>query len=89
MEPKAALRHAEIVGNVQIGRGGVGLGSGKPVWNQRQNKANRGTCREEYILRGAKVVAQAKKGQWLNQENVEKKTLGWGGLWKMEKSLKL
>jgi len=27
----ATLRHTEIVGNVQIGRGGLGLGPGKPV----------------------------------------------------------
>ena len=30
-EAEATLKHAEIVGNVQIGREGLGLGPGKPV----------------------------------------------------------
>lgn len=35
IQPKGVtLWHAEIVGNVQMGKGGLGLCSGKPVWNQ-------------------------------------------------------
>ncbi len=30
-EAEATIRHTEIVGNVQIGQGGLGLGPGKPV----------------------------------------------------------
>ena len=33
-EGEATLRNTEIVGNVQIGRGGLGLGPGKPVWSR-------------------------------------------------------
>ena len=36
------------------------------------------------MLRGTKVVAQAKQGQWLNWEGVEKKKLSWKELWSME-----
>ena len=33
--------------------------------------------RQEEMLRGTKAVAQAKQGQWLNWEGVEKKRLIW------------
>ena len=36
------------------------------------------------MLRGTKAVAQAKQGQWLNWEGVEKKKLSWKELWSME-----
>ena len=36
------------------------------------------------MLRGTKAVAQAKQGQWLNWEDVEKKKLSWKELWSME-----
>lgn len=37
-------------------------------------------------MRSAKVVAQAKQGQWLNRKNVEKRKLAWGDLWVKEES---
>ena len=40
--------------------------------------------RQEEMLRGAKAVAQAKQGQWLDWEGVEKKKLSWRELWSME-----
>ena len=33
---------------------------------------------------GTKAVAQAKQGQWLNWEGVDKKKLSWKELWSME-----
>jgi len=36
------------------------------------------------MLRGIKAVVQAKQGQWLNWEGVEKKKLSWKELWSME-----
>ena len=36
------------------------------------------------MLRGTKAVAQAKQGEWLNWEGVEKKKLSWKELWSME-----
>ncbi|MDF4259815.1 hypothetical protein P3388_26120, partial [Vibrio parahaemolyticus] len=90
-EADAALWHAEIVGNVQFGRGGLGLCSGKPVWNKAGLKDKRKLVveqirRQEEIVRGAKVVAQAKQGQWLNWESVEKRKLSWRDLWSMEEN---
>ncbi len=41
-EAEATLRHTEIVGNVQIGHGGLGLGPGKPVWSKREEKTSCG-----------------------------------------------
>ena len=88
-EAEATLRHTEIVGNVQIGRGGSGLGPGKPVWSRAGPKEKRKLVveqgrRHEEMLRGTKAVAQAKQGQWLNWEGVEKKKLSWKELWSME-----
>ena len=37
-EAEATLRHTEIVGNVQISRGGLGLGPGKLVWSRADPK---------------------------------------------------
>ena len=79
-EAEATLRHTEIVGNVQIGRGGLGLGPGQPVWSRAGPKEKRKLAVEqvhrwEEMLRGAKAVAQAKQGQWWNWEGVEKKKL--------------
>jgi len=35
------------------------------------------SSRQEEMLRGTKAVAQAKQGQWLNWEGVERKKLSW------------
>ena len=90
-EAEATLRHTEIVGNVQIGRGGLGLGPGKPVWSNAGPKEKRKLVvkqvrRQEEMLRGTKTVAQAKQGQWLNWEDVEKKKLSWKELRSMEEN---
>ena len=79
----------EIVGNVQIDLGGLGLGPGKPVWSRAGPKEKRKLVveqirRQEEMLRGTKAVAQVKRGQWLNWEGVEKKRLSWKELWSME-----
>jgi len=88
-EAEATLRHTEIVGNVQIGQGGLELGPGKLVWSRAGPKEKRKLvveqgCRQEEMLRGTKAVAQAKQDQWLNWEGVEKKKLSWKELWSME-----
>ena len=43
--------------------------------------------RQEEMLRDTKAVAQAKQGQWLNWEGVEKKKLRWRELWSMRKGI--
>jgi len=40
-EAEATFRHTEIVGNVQISWGGLGLGPGKPVWSTAGPKEKR------------------------------------------------
>ena len=70
-EAEATLRQTEIVGNVQIGRGGLGPGPGKPVWSRAGPREKRKLVveqvrRQEEMLRGIKAVAQAKQEQWLN-----------------------
>ena len=46
-EAEAALRHAEVVGKFQFGRGGLGLGSGKPDWNKAGPKEKRKLVMEQ------------------------------------------
>ena len=64
---EAALRHAEIVGNVQFGRGGLGLGPGKPAWNKAGPKEKRKLiveqmCRQEQLLRGQRQLVRPNRG---------------------------
>ena len=81
-EAEATLRLTEIVGNVQIGRGGLGLGQAGS--KEKRKLVVEQVRRQEEMLRGTKAVAQAKQGQWLNWEGVEKKKLSWKELWSME-----
>jgi len=81
---EATLRHTEIVHNVQIGWGGLGLGPGKPVCCRAGPKEKiklvvEQVRRQEEMLRGTKAVAQG-----LDWEGVEKKKLSWKELWSME-----
>lgn len=70
-EAEAALRHTEIVGNVQMSRGGLKLGSGKPALNKAGPKDKRKLIveqirKQEKTLRSAKVVAHAREREaWL------------------------
>ena len=88
-EAEAALRHGEIMGNVQIGRGGLGRTSGKPMWRKADQKEKRRLVveqirRQEEASRQVKAVSLAKQGQWLNWEGVERKQVTWRDLWSME-----
>lgn len=40
--------------------------------------------RQEAATRCAKAVSQAKQGQWMNKEGVEKRKFSWKELWDME-----
>uniref|UniRef100_A0A3P9H1W7 Reverse transcriptase domain-containing protein n=1 Tax=Oryzias latipes TaxID=8090 RepID=A0A3P9H1W7_ORYLA len=88
---KAALRHKDIVGCVQEGRSGLGLSSSAPSW-RKANPAERRRLvvqeirREEEAARCAQAVAQAKQGQWMGWEGVEKRKFSWKDLWEMEAS---
>lgn len=88
-QAKAALRHKDIVGRVQEGRIGLGLGASTPVWSKASPPLRRKIVvqevrREEEARRCAQAVAQAKQGQWMTWEGVEKWKISWKELWEME-----
>ncbi|KAK2864561.1 hypothetical protein Q7C36_003715 [Tachysurus vachellii] len=76
-QAKAALRHKDIVGQVQEGSSGLGLGASTPMVVQEVR-------REEEARRCAQAVAQAKQGQWMAWEGVKKLKISWKELWEME-----
>lgn len=63
------LRHRDIVGFVQQGRGGFGLGESRPSWHkaapsQRRDLVVEEVSQQEQAAKCAKAVSQAKQGQW-------------------------
>lgn len=90
-QTKSALRHGDIVGQVQQGRGGFGLGTSRPTWHkatsaQRRKLVAAEVRHQQEAERCAKAVSQAKQGQWTSWENVEHRKLTWRDLWEMEGS---
>ncbi len=88
-QAKAALRHRDIVGRVQEGRSGLGLGASTPAWSkanpaERRKLVVQEVRREEEAGRRAQAVSQAKQGQWMAWEGVEKRKISWKDLWEME-----
>lgn len=88
-QAKSALLHRDVVGHVQQGRAGFGLGSVTPRW-QKASITERRTLvveevrRQEEAARCTKAVAQAKQGRWMRWEGVERNKLNWSELWGME-----
>ena len=90
-QAKSALRHGDIVGQVQNGRGGFGLATSRPTWHKATSTQRRklvvGQVRQqEEAERCATAVSQSKQGQWTNWENIEHRKLTWKDLWEMEAS---
>ncbi|KAK0136753.1 Retrovirus-related Pol polyprotein from type-2 retrotransposable element R2DM [Merluccius polli] len=88
-QAKSALKHRDIVGAVQRGRGGLGLGESEPSWHKASPAQRRGLVveevrREEQAARCAKAVSQGKQGQWMRWEDVEKRKFSWKEIWDME-----
>ncbi|KAJ8403133.1 hypothetical protein AAFF_G00360490 [Aldrovandia affinis] len=88
-QAKSALRHGDIVGQVQHGRGGFGLGASRPTWHkatstQRRKLVVSQVRHQEEADRCAKAVSQSKQGQWTSWENLEHRKLTWKDLWEME-----
>lgn len=72
-EATAALRHADIVGHVQQGRGGLGLTS-RAVWS----KANAPERRKMVVQ---EVWHQEEAGgQWTRWDSMEKRKISWKDL---------
>ncbi|KAJ8016037.1 hypothetical protein DPEC_G00002970 [Dallia pectoralis] len=85
----SALRHSDIVGHVQLGRGGFGLSASKPTWRKASTSERRKMVVEEVrhqeeAERSAKAVSLAKQGQWMRWEGMERRKLSWRELWEME-----
>ncbi|KAE8284702.1 hypothetical protein D5F01_LYC16135 [Larimichthys crocea] len=77
-EATAALSHADIVGNVQQGRGGLGLTTSCPAWRSATAPARRKMVveevrRQEEAARWAKAVTLGKQGRWTRWEGVERR----------------
>ena len=90
-QAKSALHHSDIVGQVQHGRGGLGLGEKRPCWGKAASRERRKMVvaevrRQEEASRCAKAVSQVKQGQWMRWENVEKRNITWKDMWEMETS---
>ena len=88
-QAKAALRHKDIMGRVQEGKCGLGLGASTPMWSKATTSERRKLVvqqvrREEEARRCAQAVAQAKQGQWMAWEGVEERKITWKELWEME-----
>ncbi len=88
-QAQSALRHQDVVGHIQRGRGGLGTGESRPSWHKATPTQRRGLVVEEVhwqeqAVRCAKAVTQAKQGQWMQWEEVEKRRLSWKELWGME-----
>ncbi|XP_063058330.1 uncharacterized protein LOC134451862 [Engraulis encrasicolus] len=90
-QAKSSLKHRDIVGHVQRGRGGLGLGESKPAWCKASPLQRRGLVveeirREEQAARCARAISQGKQGRWMCWEDVEKRKLSWKEIWDMEAS---
>lgn len=66
-QAKSAIKHRDIIGHVQQGRGGLGLGDSRPSWHKSTISQHRKlvveeVCWQEQAMRWAKAVSQAKHG---------------------------
>ena len=89
LQAKSALHHSDIVGQVQSGRAGFGLGKRRTPWNKASPAERRKLVVEEIRQqeesdRRSKAVSQVKQGQWMNWEGVERRKISWRDLWNME-----
>lgn len=88
-EATAALKHADIVGYVQQGRGGFGLTATRPAWSkaaapERRKMVVEEVRHQEEAGRWAKAVSLAKQGQWTRWDSVERRKISWKDMWAME-----
>ncbi|XDV11573.1 hypothetical protein PO909_000474, partial [Leuciscus waleckii] len=86
---KAALRHRDIVGHVQHGRGGLGLEAATPTWQkatptERRHMVVEEVRHQEEAARCAKAVSQAQQGRWMKWDGVERRKITWSEMWGME-----
>lgn len=68
-QAKSALRHQDIMGHVQLGKKGLGIGESRPCWHKATPSGHRGLVVEEVrhqqqALRHTKAVSQGNQDQW-------------------------
>ncbi|KAL6462976.1 hypothetical protein MHYP_G00293980 [Metynnis hypsauchen] len=88
-DARAALRHRDIIGHVQQGRGGFGLGAMPPTWGKASPAERRCMVveeirRQEEAARYARAVSQPQQGRWMRWNGTAKKKISWSELWSME-----
>ncbi|KAI2644850.1 hypothetical protein H4Q32_030713 [Labeo rohita] len=71
LQAKSALLHRDVVGHVQQGRGGFGLGALTPLWQkasaiERRTMVVQEVRRQEEATRCSKAVGQTKQGRWIS-----------------------
>lgn len=81
-QAKSVLRHQDIVGCIQLGRGGLGTGESRPSRHKATPSQCRGLVveevrRQKQAMRCTKAVSQGKQGHWMQWEEVEKRKLSW------------
>lgn len=81
-EAVTALKHADIVGHVQQGRGGLGLTARRPAWSKASDPEQKRMVvdevrHQEEAARWAKAVSLDKQVQWTRWDSVERRKLIW------------
>ncbi|ROL50296.1 hypothetical protein DPX16_19100 [Anabarilius grahami] len=83
-QAKSTLRHGDIVGQMQKGRGFFGLGTSRPIWYKATFTQRRKLIVAELRQKEEKAVSQSKQEKiW---ENLEQRKLTWKDLREMEGS---
>ncbi|KAI2648768.1 Homeobox protein ceh-38 [Labeo rohita] len=84
-----ALSHGDIVGQVQQGRGGFGLGTTHMEQSNICSEKKTDSIQGSTARGGTKIhkgCLTVQTGQWTNWENLEHHKLTWKDLWEMERS---
>ena len=79
---QGALQHTDIIGQVQRGRPGLGLGNSWKTWGkstlpERRQMVTSFVHEQEEETRRAASASQAKQGQWMDWHGVETRKISW------------
>ena len=85
---EARLQHSVIVGNVAVGRAGLGSYH-RQLYNKASKKEKRKMVqdeirKEEEEIRLAKMVAMSHQGAWTRWENIDQRKISWSELWRSD-----
>ena len=85
---EARLQHSVIVGNVAVGRAGLGQYH-RPQYGKASDKEKRKMVqdeirKEEEEFRKIKAVTMSHQGAWTKWEGIEEKKISWTELWKAD-----